>query len=83
MISAVAAATSSSTTGPIAEDSRAASRFALKWARFSSSKRAVLQSSRERLWITRTPEMFSCNAALTAEMARRHFDEILAGAPLP
>ena len=69
--SAVAAETSSSTAGMTAAVRRPASTLALRLSRLTRSKRLLFSSSRERLWITRTPETFSCRFALTTAIACR------------
>ena len=50
---------------------RPASTLALQFSVFTRSNRRLFSSSRERLWITRTPETFSWRLALTIAIACR------------
>ena len=68
---AVATETRISTAGITAAVTRPASTLALRLSEFTRSKRRLFSSSRERLWITRTPETFSCRLALTIAIAWR------------
>ena len=69
--SAVVSAMSTSTIGSTIAVSRLASTFAAMFAEFRSSNLRAFSSSRERLWITLTPETFSCRLWFTMEIESR------------
>ena len=71
----MAIATMTSTTGMTAALSMPALMLALRFSWLMLSKRLVFSSSRDRLWMTRTPETFSCRLALTTAIGLAHADE--------